>query len=209
MRDEILPDYLKDIAYEVNQKNDKASFKIKCLCGSGKFDFYKKKIMTEEKAREKKLNELLKVYNGDFYRDADGNLWLCSKSFLGIGKKKLKITEAEHKELFSNNRDIVIVRCNDCGKEYVLFDSNVHGYDGVTDSMENPQNADRSAVEYEKIFGSAECKIEIRNTCSFGEFKEEFGEEGDYATYTNAFSDIKITALIGEREKTILDVETQ
>ena len=51
MTDSILPDYLKNIAYEVVQKKDKISFKTKCSCGCCEFDFFKKKITAEERAR--------------------------------------------------------------------------------------------------------------------------------------------------------------
>ena len=84
MTDSILPDYLKNIAYEVVQKKDKISFKTKCSCGCCEFDFFKKKITAEERARKKWEEELWKTYNGDFYHDKDGNFWVCSKSFLGI-----------------------------------------------------------------------------------------------------------------------------
>ena len=41
--DSIVPNYLKNIAYEVIQKKEKVSFKTECTCGCRLFDFYKKK----------------------------------------------------------------------------------------------------------------------------------------------------------------------
>ena len=39
MTDSILPDYLKNIAYEVVQKKEKVSLKTRCSCGCCGFDF--------------------------------------------------------------------------------------------------------------------------------------------------------------------------
>lgn len=88
--DSIVPNYLKNIAYEVIQKKEKVSFKTECTCGCRLFDFYKKKKSNEDKSKETTLKTLDEKYNGKFYSDSDGNLWLCSKSFLGINRKKIK-----------------------------------------------------------------------------------------------------------------------
>ena len=69
--------------------------------------------------------------------------------------------------------------------------------------------ADRSKIDYKNVIGSAECAIEIRNTCSYSEFEEEFGKDGNYAMYTNAYSDIKIVAITAGKKKTIFSAETQ
>ena len=73
----ILPEYLKNVAYDVKQKAEKVSFNVKCSCGCCKFDFFKKKVTTEERKRKKWADELCKIYNGDFYHDKDGNFWMC------------------------------------------------------------------------------------------------------------------------------------
>ena len=53
MCDSILPFYLKNIAYDITQKREKISFKTECTCGCRLFDFYKKKVTTEERKRKK------------------------------------------------------------------------------------------------------------------------------------------------------------
>ena len=104
--DSIVPNYLKNIAYEVIQKKEKVSFKTECTCGCRLFDFYKKKKSNEDKSKETTLKTLDEKYNGKFYSDSDGNLWLCSKSFLGINRKKIKITKQELKSLYSYMREL-------------------------------------------------------------------------------------------------------
>lgn len=52
MCDSILPFYLKNIAYDITQKREKISFKTECTCGCRLFDFYKKKVTTEERKRK-------------------------------------------------------------------------------------------------------------------------------------------------------------
>ena len=179
--DSIVPNYLKNIAYEVIQKKEKVSFKTECTCGCRLFDFYKKKKSNEDKSKETTLKTLDEKYNGKFYSDSDGNLWLCSKSFLGINRKKIKITKQELKSLYSYMRAIIKICCVNCGKEYIIFDSSEYGYDGVVDFLENPLVADRSKIDYKNVISSAECAIEIRNTCPYSEFEEEFGKDGSYA----------------------------
>ena len=56
---------------------------------------------------------------------------------------------------------------------------------------------------------SVECKVEIRNTCPYGDFEEEFGESGSYKMYTNAFLDIKIIAITSKLKKTVFSAGTQ
>ena len=209
MCDSILPFYLKKIAYDITQKREKISFKTECTCGCRLFDFYKKKVTTEERKRKKWADELCRVYNGDFYHDKDGNFWMCSKSFLGIGKKKIKLTTQQYNDFMAETRDIVMVRCVNCRKEYIIFDSSKYGYDGVVNFLKNPLCADRSKIEYKNVIDSAECAIEIRNTCPYSEFEEEFGESGSYEMYTNAFSDIKIIAITSKLKKTVFSAETQ
>ena len=65
------------------------------------------------------------------------------------------------------------------------------------------------AGRYAEYPFAAECAIEIRNTFPYSEFEEEFGREGNYAMYTNAYSDIKIMAITAEKKKTIFSAETQ
>lgn len=48
----ILPEYLKNVAYDVKQKAEKVSFNVKCSCGCCEFDFFKKKVTTEERKRK-------------------------------------------------------------------------------------------------------------------------------------------------------------
>lgn len=131
------------------------------------------------------------------------------KIFFGNREKKIRLTKQQYNDFMAETRDIVMVRCVNCGKEYILFDSSEYGYDGVVDFLENPLIADRAKVEYRNVISSAECAIEIRNTCPYSEFEEEFGKNGNYAMYTNAYSDIKIMAITAEKKKTIFSAETQ
>ena len=211
MCNSILPEYLKNIAREVSQKKEKVSFRIKCFCGGKLFDFYKGKPTAEDKQKKKWAESLCEKYNGDFYHDADGNFWLCSKGFLGIGKKKIKLTDQQYRDLMSASkyREVVEIKCLNCGKNHLLFDSNEYGYDGVVDCLGDPSITDRTKVEYKNIYEQAECKIEIRNTCPYEEFIEEFKEKGNYAMYTNAYSDIKIIAIRKDNSKIIFSAETQ
>ena len=75
--DSIVPNYLKNIAYEVIQKKEKVSFKTECTCGCRLFDFYKKKKSNEAKSMETTVRTLDQKFTWSFYSDTDGKLWVC------------------------------------------------------------------------------------------------------------------------------------
>ena len=205
----IIPMYLKHLAYEANEKKNSVSFKIKCDCGCNEFDFYKKILSTEDEENKKRYEELLKKYKGMAYSDKEGNFWFCSKSFLGIGKKKIKLTRKEFEELISYERKVFKAKCINCGQEYILFDSQLNGYDAVVDLVEK-----NDAISTELFFKRFEkdsmiCEITIRNTVGYEEFMQEFKGKGSFELYTNAFADIKIAVIKDGKKKTIFTAETQ
>ena len=206
----IMPDYLKDLACEVVEKRTRIDFKLQCLCQGKYFNFYKKILTPEDKEKKEKLEILHKTYKGTSYGDGNGGIWYCTKSFLGIGKKKIRITISQLRDLYSYMRDVILVKCVNCGKEYILFDSKQNGYDGVVDSLNFPEENILSNIRYKQVLKDpAECKVMIRNTVPYDEFMEEFKEEGNYTMYTNAFAEIKIIALREGQQKTIYTAETQ
>ena len=79
------------------------------------------------------------------------------------------MTVSQFKDILTYMRKVIKVKCNNCGKEYVIFDSNQYGYDGTVDFLQNPEIADRSNIVYKKICESSKCRIEIRNTETYEE----------------------------------------
>ena len=205
----IIPMYLRHISYEPCEKKNIVSFKIKCDCGCNEFVFYKKILSPEDIEKKKRHDELYKKYNGIPYSDKEGNLWFCSKSFLGKGRKKVKFTKSEFKELISYDRSVIKAKCINCTQEHILFDSQLNGYDAVVDLVEQDNTLGTKLLfkRFEK--DCMMCEITIRNTVGCEEFMEEFEGKGTFEMYTNAFADIKIVAIKDGKKKTIFTAETQ
>ena len=200
---------LRNIAYEPCEKQNTVSFKIKCDCGCKQFYLYKRILDNKDRKDKEQYETLLKKYNGSSYSDKEGNLWLCSKSFWGFKRKKIKLTRSEFKELISYDRKIIKVRCVSCEKEHILFDSKYNGYDAVVDLLEEKSDIEKKLLF--KLFSKdvVSCEIILRNTVGYEEFMEEFKGVGTFEMYTNAFSDIKIIAIKDGKKKTVFTAETQ
>ena len=205
----IIPMYLRHISYEPYEKKNIVSFKIKCDCGCNEFDFYKKVASSKDAEKHKQYSELFRKYNGVSYSDKEGNLWFCSKGFLGIGKKKIKLTKSQFREFYSYYRNVIKVKCINCSKEYIIFDSFFNGYDAVVDSIEEKEIINSELLFKRMRKDSMMCEITIRQTVNYDEFMEEFKEVGTFEMYTNAFADIKISAIKDGYKKTIFTEETQ
>lgn len=83
-----MPNYLNKVAYNIQNKSNSISFMIKCECNTKEFQLLENEESREEKEKRKEFDELMRKYDGEAYSDKNGNIFLCSKGFLGIGRKK-------------------------------------------------------------------------------------------------------------------------
>ena len=207
-----IPKYLRNIAILKKERKSWIHFDVQCSCGCDVFSVYQNYLNKEEKLLEKPyFDALYEAYSAPASmrtRDADGTLHYWKLYEPGKGLK------GKHEEVFIPDRPffsgivVIKIRCIDCGKEYVLFDSRIHGYDGMAEK--NTQEV----LEYEPHF-KLKCKdavkleIKIENDESFDEFQEntEFGFTEDQ--YSDAFSWITIYRINSNGNKTkIFDWET-
>ena len=196
---DIMPNYLNKFAYNIQKKSKCISFMIKCECNSKEFQ-----LLENEESREKRkeFERLIKEYDGGAYSDKNGNIFLCSKGFLGIGRKKIQLPDSSI--LFSIK--VVKALCSHCGKEIILFDNRLYGYDAIVDPHSNlSEDLKFSVIKANKK--PSEILVKIRNDLSFEEYVETMA--GTLTErYAEAFSDISIYSITDGRKKLIFEEET-
>ena len=190
-----IPNYLKQIAVFDKCKSNWTYFSIKCACGCNRFEVYENCLNKEEKALVKPYYDALEEIYADeprkITRDENGKMhyWRLFEPLKGLDGAHEEIIVPERP--FFSGITVIKVKCTECGKEHIIFDNRLHGYDGMTGEKT------REALEYEPHF-KRKCKdivslyIKIENDESFEEFQENtdlvFSEE----QYSDAFSWITI-----------------
>lgn len=202
-----IPHYLKDIAVLEKQKGAWVHFSVKCSCESDRFLVYENYLNKEETALEKPYyDKLTEIYcsNSPRITTKDENGKIHYWKALEDSKEEIIIPE---KPYFSGIT-VIKAKCADCGKEHLIFDSRIHGYDGIT------SEETKEAMDYEPHFRS-KCKgfvslsLKIENSESFEEFSEDFDLGFNEEQYSNAFSWIMIYKTDEKGKKTkIFDYET-
>ena len=146
-----IPRYLKHIAKPQKQQKTWTRFGICCSCGCEKFLVYQNYMNKEELLLEKPyydaLDEMFSAGASTCTRDEDGTLhhWKLYEPSKGL--------KGRHEEVFLPDRPyfsgIVVIKskCIKCEKEYLLFDSRMHGYDGMTNEKDQPTIRIRTAFQ--------------------------------------------------------------
>ncbi len=202
-----IPHYLNDIAILEKQKDTWVHFTVKCSCESDRFLVYENHLNKEEKALERPYyDKLTEIYCSNSRRitikDENGKIHYWKA--LEDSKEEIVIPE---KPYFSGIT-VIKAKCADCGKEHLIFDSRIHGYDGITGEET------KEAMEYEPHFrlkckGIVSLSLKIENSESFEEFSEDYDLGFTEEQYSNAFSWIMIYRTDEKGKKTkIFDYET-
>ena len=208
-----IPNYLKDIAVLEKQKETWVHFAVKCTCGCNKFLVFQNYFNREEKLMEKPYNDaLMQIYCSNYARtttkDEDGKVhyWRLYEPSKGLEGKHEEIIVPE-RPVFSGIA-VIKIKCADCGREYVIFDSRIHGYDGMTGEE------DKEAMGYVPHF-KLKCKeavslsIKIENDESFDEFQENTDLGFTEEQYSDAFGWILVYKVDENGKKVkIFDWET-
>lgn len=200
-------------------KKDSLVFNLKCTCGNQKLKILKGKTI-ESKESTKKWNNYWRKYKfvpifafGDAIERKSGKRYIYGSTFFGIRVGKL------YDEEISFVRDFCVVKavCPNCSKEFILFDNRKHGYDALTDILDAQQFdkvgvpfADEKNLKFHNSCRGNECAITIaiRNDLPLEDFYEIFGKNASVENYSNAFSWIKIIAIVDGKKHIILDEET-
>jgi len=190
----MIPSYLSNIAIEKSNDKKKTCLSIKCPCGCEDFKLYKRKkdsmFLKQEKEYTKKI---IKEYGRGFEMKSDkkGDVYILKRNFFGFVTKK---------EIF-NQIDIPVFmnyissKCNNCRREYVLFDQQLHGYDKhindcyiYNDKISYPNEASKIEIN---LYYNLE-NIDIKHEDS-----------------TIMFGRIVIFSNIGLKKKKIIDIECE
>ncbi len=207
-----IPNYLKDIAVFEKHKDNWVHFSIKCVCGCDKFSVYENYLNKEEKALVKPYYDaLMDIYGRKtpmkMTRDDDGNVhyWKLYEPFKGLDGAHEEIIVPE--QPYFSGVMVIKIKCSVCGKEHIIFDNRLHGYDGMI------SEETKETMEYEPHF-RAKCKdivslaIKVENNESFEEFNEDCDLGFTPEQYSNAFSWLVIYKIDQKGKKTkILDLE--
>lgn len=206
----MIPYYLRHISTEQKVRGGRTTFSVACGCGNDLFDIYVNGHTPEEKEQldvyQREMDEIFRIgyaFTGSI--DEDGTLHSWRIVAPGI---KVEVFPPETPSFAGVMR--WMLRCSACGREHLIFDNRVHGYDGVFCS----ENADR---DYQPVFKQRSFRdrlprrIEIttENEKTMEDFREATGIDCDADTWSNAFSWIGVHAVDSRGKRTrILDAET-
>lgn len=132
MKKSRIPLHLTNLATEIQETKKTVEFRLKCPCGEERFFVFKS--TSDKKAEPKKFHLPIMVKSAEIDERAKKVL-ITESTFFGISVRKTYENWDPNKKM--NHRTVLKLKCPNCGKEFVLFDSAVHGYDGVCAETEN------------------------------------------------------------------------
>jgi len=182
-----VPYHLEPLAEILAAKRDALTLQLRCACGCGRFFVYENTLTPAEKAE---LAEYERICGAKFRRkwgvtlrtEPDGRQHIYARGMLGF---PVEIDLPERP--FFADFHCVSVRCEQCGKETVIFDSRYHGYDGAICGTDTPP--DYQPVMRQKFAGKSPARrIRIGLSCTVP--PEDFAEiTGTEAANSNLFSE--------------------
>lgn len=200
-----VPAYLKHLAVPEKQQNTWVHFRVRCTCGCERFAVYQNTLTREEKLLERPYYDALtRLCTGGgasmCTRDEDGTLhhWKLYEPEKGLQERHEEIVVPE--QPYFSSVVVIQLRCSACGAEHLLFDSRVHGYDGVTGET-SPETMDYTPHFRVKCADTA-VAVKVENDPCLEEFREHTGLELTEAQYADAFSWI-VVYRINEKGKKV------
>lgn len=206
-----IPDYLAHISIHDKSKDNLTTFSLRCPCGNNTFFFYENVLTPEEKKEIRPYYDALHYLYG---RDGYGSRMTVDENGTRHLWKLLNRDGSEKEEVFLPPKPfyagvtVIKVKCASCGQEHILFNSRIHGYDGMTSEKEP------DVLAYQPLFKqkgrqSSRIIIKIKNDPSYEEFNSQPGLAFDEQQYSNSFSWIVIYGIDGGgKKKKLFDCET-
>lgn len=203
-----IPNYLKHLAVSEKQKHTWTYFSIQCPCGCDTFTIYENYLNKEEKALEKPYCDALT----EMYAIHAPRMTTCDEN--GVQHIWRLLEDGSRKEIivpappFFSGITVIKIKCAACGKEHLIFDSRIHGYDGMTGKHA------QETLAYEPHFKlkcknavSLQIKVENDETCE--EFLNLTSLDFSEKQYADSFGWIIIYKIDEKGKKTkIFDWET-
>lgn len=199
---EILPNYLKSIADDINYKQDSVEFKIKCSCGNRNFSLYQN-ISAKNSFDEYWDSQKFPIFSICSKFDKKGQEYYYGKTFFGLHVGKFYVKNMPKKEF-----KIIIAKCSQCKTEYVIFDNRKHGYDALVNFNKENNKIDISSSN-KKFVDNGKLKLKIINNLNFDQLKEDLNNQLSLNEFSEAFSSLSIYVKTKNKYKCIYDEETQ
>jgi hypothetical protein len=190
----MIPSYLNHIAQVMNDDKNGAKMGVMCPCGSKHFKLFTKAKSEHEIQRDKGLDQLFKEFGkrAEVQSDSNGNTFIVQKNFWGKEVKRVAICNAPEQTFWT----YISTQCAFCGAEYVLFDERFHGYDACVSPCQ--KCGDVVSITYP----DQAMRIEI-----MVDYSSDVDEDDLIKDKTLAFGRIKISAVSGRTNLTIIDWE--
>ncbi len=180
-----VPKYLQDISESIELSKYSETIKLKCRCGHILFKVF------ENCNAAKKISGFSEIIR------ENGNLYLIKRNLFG------KIVERmECKNTFALKQQKVIKAiCDDCGKEYIIFDNYKHGYDAVLNFRDGSVAISSNDVGFKPCSPRPmQVYVKIYQDISYEEFQNEFCGLC-FEDYLCSFSNISIYAIDSQSRK--------
>lgn len=207
-----VPEYLKELACDESRKGTWLTFSVKCTCGNRHFIVSQNYQTKQEQEQMKLYNVALQKVMSSIWatactRDEDGTLHYW-KLYTPLGlkgpKKEVFIPEAPPFAFI----EAIKILCSSCGKEYLLFDNRIHGYDGLFSENQAEKLAYHLSFR-EKCQTAVTISVKIENDLTLEEFRENSGLDADEVAYSNGFGRIGIYVTNSKgKTKKLFDYET-
>ncbi len=201
------PKYIENILSVVKEEIGEIKCDVVCECGSRYFRGYEN-IAPDAEEQEKYVKELARISRRSRMLktiEEDGKKYICGMRGL-FGNKIGEKIEARDFDYTS----VLKIRCAECHKEYVLFDSRFYGYDAIIPERESKY--DNVEYEYAPISwrgdddGVATFVVHIQNDNSLEGLTKNI-QGADEEMYSNAFDWIGVEAknIKTKEKKHVLD----
>ncbi len=203
------PHQFDQIADSVEVRGNKIAFRLKCVCGGKLFTVAACRTRDDNNPFDRYWCSLkLPVFSVCSATEKEtGKAYFYGKTFFGIHIGKYY---ADDMPASDPSVTVAKVKCAECGKEYVLFDSRIHGYDAVANQSEGRRGTESlpQALHFQWEQTPAEMQVSIDYAMSLSELSEEFEQTVGEEDLLNAFSGIEIFRIVGKKKKRWFSEET-
>lgn len=192
----MVPSYLENYATELSVKNKCCKFNLVCTCGCEHFYTFrrertKREVSLENEAQKRIVRNFGRNY--EISSDTDKTVYLIKRNLFG------KIVK---KEPFSGYcipafKNLVAIKCKDCGNVIIVFDESKHGYDAFESSESNASPSPFTEMN----FSNEWYKVEVNVYYEPSEIDNSVGDP------SVAFDRMKIIKVSGNKKQTLGDFE--
>jgi hypothetical protein len=200
----MVPEYIKHAGKVIKEDDTHTEVELVCECGEKCFHVFKNEPTDEEISKiaqwEKRLKGFRKI---EGMSDEEGNVFLVKRNIFGKIVDKVRISDMPEVSKINFLKSI----CVSCGREYVVFDNRIHGYDANCES--ETKDISYNGFVFAKVSDEA-LRIVVKyenNSESYEEYVESFGYVSR-EKFSNMFGWIYIYGYNKKSRRLIFEEET-